>query len=145
MLLIAITVAIATLVTGWVSTITRSTQATVENRTTEATECASAAISIDQVYIVGNGTARVVIRNSGGSDNVVVNNVTVFNTTGSQFSSAAVPLTINRGVSYTFTIVAAPNPTVIHVNQCPSAFSKAIVSTNCGWVSATFDRTPKCA
>ncbi|MBI2972160.1 MAG: hypothetical protein HYY37_07105, partial [Candidatus Aenigmarchaeota archaeon] len=29
-------------------------------------------------------------------------------------------------------------------NTCPDDFSKVIVTTNCGGVSATFDRTPRC-
>ena len=143
-LLIAITVAIATLVTGWVSSVTRSTQASVENRTSEATYCASASIAIDQVYLVGNGTARVVVRNSGGADDLVLSNVTVFNATGSQFSSAAVPITLDRGESYTFTI-STTGIAVMHISGCPAAFSKALATTNCGGVSAAFDRTPKCA
>ena len=144
-LLIAITVAIATLVTGWVSSVTRSTQASVENRTTEATNCASAAISIDDVYVQDVGataTVNVVVRNTGQTDDLVVQNVTMYNTSGGSLSAAttAIPLSdFDRGEVNTFTITSAPIPT------CPTNFQEVIATTNCGGVSAKFDRTPKCS
>ena len=147
-LLIAITVAIATLVSGWISTITRGTQVTVENKTSEAVECAAAAVSIDNVYIVGNNSVRIVVRNSGQANDLEVTNVTAINTTGSVFSfgtSQPVLTDFDRGEAFTF-VINASGITLFGTqgNTC-LAFSKAIVTTNCGGVSAVFDKTPRCA
>ena len=147
-LLIAITVAIATLVTGFVSSLTRSAQVSVENKTTEAVDCASAAISIDQVYMVGNNTVRVVVRNSGQINDILIYNVTVFNSTGSEFSfGTTVPVLTNfdRGTAYAFTITNPASLGTVFGRTCPADFSKAIVTTSCGGVFAVFDKTPRCA
>src|SRR3989338_6921713 len=104
-LLIAITVAIATLVSGWISTVTRGTQIAAENKTTEAVDCAAASISIDNVYMAGNNTVRVSVRNSGQTNDLQITNVTVINNTGSVFSSAEAPYSdFDRGELYTFVI-----------------------------------------
>lgn len=139
-LLIAVTVAIATLVMGWVSTITRTSQVTVSNRTTEAVNCASAAVVIDDVYIsTGARTASVIVRNSGQTDDLQLTFAPLFNSTGNSVSpSESLPVTdFDRGEIQTFTYTSTG------ISTCAN-FSRAIVATNCGGVSATFDRTPKC-
>ena len=50
-LLIAFTVAIATLVMGWFSTFTRTTTTSVTNSTSLAINCADARVTIRDVYI----------------------------------------------------------------------------------------------
>ena len=144
-LLIAITVTIATLVSGWISTVTRTTQIAAENKTTEAVECAAAAISVDQVYMVGNRTVRVVVRNSGQANDLVIANVSVINSTGSVFTFPTAPALTNfdRGDSYTFLVDTGTGGVTIG-RTCPADFSKVIVTTNCGGVASTFDKTPRC-
>ena len=150
-LLIAITVAIATLVTGWVSSLTRSTQVSVENKTTEAVDCASASITIDNVFVDTNGShpwrnVFIVVRNSGQIDDMQITNVTLFNSSGGEFSFGTTqPVLINfdRGSSYSFRVTntTAANPVG---TVCPTHFSKAIATTSCGGVFAVFDKTPRC-
>lgn len=139
-LLIAVTVAIATLVMGWISTITRTTQTTVSNRTVEAVNCASASIVIDDVYIsTAAATGTVIVRNAGQADSLQIAFAPLYNTTGTSVNPAQIlPISnFNRGQIQTLTYTSTG------ISSC-AAFSKAIVSTNCAGVSATFDRTPKC-
>ncbi len=145
-LLIAVTVAIATLVMGWLTTITRTTQVTVSNRTSEAVDCASASIAIEDVYIDAgiNQSQRVIVRNSGLLDSLQIISAQIYNRTGGNFSANSLPITnFNRGNVTTLVFIGGlANITV--VDSCPGAFSRAIVSTNCGGISAEFTGTPKC-
>ena len=140
-LLIAVTVAIATLVMGWISTVTRTTQVTVSNKTTEAVNCASAAVVIDDVYIqTSPRTATVIVRNSGQADDLQLTFAPLINATGNSVAPAeSLPVSdFDKGEIQTFTYTSTG------INTCAN-FSRAIVSTSCGGVSATFDRTPKCS
>ncbi|HLC76960.1 MAG TPA: archaellin/type IV pilin N-terminal domain-containing protein [archaeon] len=141
-LLIAFTVSIATLVSGWFSTLTRSTTTTVSNKTSESISCSNAQISIEDVYIsagsVATGSARVIVKNNGYTT-IGVNGLQIYNTTGQNFSSGFSPVsTFDAGAIQTFSIV---NVSVI---SCPSTFSKVIVTSNCGGITDTFDGAPKC-
>ncbi|MBI2076725.1 MAG: hypothetical protein HYT72_05760 [Candidatus Aenigmarchaeota archaeon] len=139
-LLIAVTVAIATLVMGWVSTVTRTTQTTVSNRTAAAVDCASASIVIDDVYIAtGAATGTVIVRNAGQTDDLYLVSASLYNSTGNSVNpTLTLPVTdFDKGEIQVFTYTSTG------ISSC-AAFSKAIVATNCAGVSATFDRTPKC-
>ena len=139
-LLIAVTVAIATLVMGWVSTVTRTTQTTVSNKTVEAVNCASASVVIDDVYVATvAATATVIVRNAGQTDSLQIVFAPLYNTSGNSVNpSQSLPVTgFSRGAIQVFTYGSTG------ITSC-AAFSKAVVSTNCAGVSATFDRTPKC-
>jgi len=141
-LLIAVTVSIATLVMGWVSTVVRGSQATVENRTTEAVNCASAGISIDDVYVTAgsSGTARVIVRNSGQADDLAIQSADIYNRTGDRFGSDGLTLTdFDRGE------VATLSFSLVSTGSCPSDFVEAIVSTDCPGISAKFSSRPKCS
>ena len=141
-LLIAITVSIATLIMGWMSTVARTTEVKVENKTMQAVDCSSASITIQDVYLkAGNGTgaASVIVSNSGQTDGLVIVSATLINTTGVSFASGSVPITnFDQGDVETLTF------TSINISVCPQSFSKVIVTTDCGGVSDTFDTTPKC-
>lgn len=146
-LLIAVTVAIATLVAGWLSTTVRTTQTTVSNRTLEATECSGASITIEEVYIDAglNTTNRVILRNSGQSDSLQIVSAQLYNITGGNFSARSLPITnFNRGNVTTLAFEQNSTAGAMMVSSCPGDFSKVIVSTNCGGVSAEFTGTPKC-
>lgn len=139
-LLIAVTVAIATLVMGWVSTVTRTTQTTVSNRTAAAVDCASAAVVIDDVYIAtGALNATVIVRNSGQTNDLELSSAPLYNASGNSANpSQTLPVRdFDKGQIQVLTYGSTG------IGSC-AAFSKAIVSTNCAGVSATFDRTPKC-
>ena len=144
-LLIAITVAIATLVSGWISTVTRGSQIAAENKTTEAVDCAAAAVVIDDVYVTDNGatsTIRVLVRNAGQANDMEIGNVTVFNSSGGGLTASSPTLptkNFDRGAVITYQFNSAPVP------ACPTDFQEAIVTTTCGGVFAKFDKTPKCS
>src|SRR3989338_43119 len=137
-LLIAFTVAIATLAMGWFSQLTRTTTTTVSNKTTEAVACSNAQVSIDGGYLRLNATesdARVLVKNSGFS-NLGITSLQVYNTTGANFSTGfggASSLTPGSLVAYNITMASIPT--------C-ATFSKVIVTTNCGGVTDVFESTP---
>lgn len=140
-LLIAITVAIATLIMGWMSTVARTTQIKVENKTSQAVDCSSASISIDDVYITAGsaGSANIIVRNTGQVDGLTVQSAQIYNTTGANFSTISTPITsFNKGDIATLRFLN------ISVATCPTDFSKVIVTTSCGGVTDIFDTTPKC-
>ncbi len=141
-LLIAFTVAIATLIMGWFSTLTRNTTDTVSNKTTEAVGCSNSQISIEDVYITAggtlNGSARVIAKNTGFSD-LTINSAQMFNTTGGNFSTGFSVVT-----DFTPGAIRTIYLTNVSASVCPTSFSKVIVTTNCGGISDTFDGTPKC-
>src|SRR3989344_974063 len=130
-LLITVVFVVGLIVTNWMTAITRSTQITAENKTAEATQCASAGITIDDVY-VNSTSARAIVRNSGQSDNLQLVNAVALNTSGSSSTVSSIDTDFDKGEITTI------NFTGISFNSCPSSFSKIIVSTNCGGISTEF-------
>ena len=141
-LLIAFTVAIATMVMGWFSTLTRETTATVSNKTTEAVSCSNAQISIEEVYVtagsLATGSARVVVKNTGFTT-LGISGLQVYNTTGHNFSTG-----FSTVSSFPSGSIQSFSLTNVSVPSC-AAFSKALVTSNCGGIADTFDGTPKCS
>ena len=142
-LLIAFTVAIATLIMGWFSTLTRTTTATVTNSTTQAVNCADARVSVRDVYIqtggaAGTQVANVIVENTGGSSVGLVS-LQLFNTTGNVFGAGFTAIgALNESQIVTYTITGAT------FASCPGSFSKAVLTTNCGGIGDVFTNTPKC-
>lgn len=142
-LLIAFTVAIATLIMGWFSTLTRTTTATVTNSTSAAVNCADARVSIRDVYIQTGGAAaaqvaNVIVENTGGSTVGLVS-LQLINTTGNVFGTGFTAVgSFNKSQLLTFTITGAT------FAACPGSFSKAVLTTNCGGIGDVFTNTPKC-
>ncbi len=157
-LLIAVTVAIATLTAGWVSTTVRTTQTTITNKTTEAVDCSAAAITIQGVYFhaseggsLSNGTAKAIVRNSGMTDDLTIAAVTFYNVSGGAFSGGTIrgPVTpvsnFDKGNAEVFNVSGTAVGASGFVGAtCPNDFSKVVVTTSCGGVSAIWDRTPVC-
>ena len=145
-LLIAFTVAIATLIAGWFSTFTRSTTSAVTNKTNLAVDCSSESISIKEVYVKTNSTnpatVRALVENNGFTDNLNITSAFVFNSSGQSTISSNIPVTgFNRGniVAITFNAVGG-----VAIPTCPTNFDRVVVATDCGGVSDTFTGTPKC-
>jgi len=139
-LLIAFTVAIATIVFSFYSSTIQSSTETVTNKTATAVDCSSASINIEDVFITGttSATARVIVKNNGFAD-LTIQDAQFINKTGHNFTTSNVPLTgFNKGS------IAALVFTNVNVSACPAGFSKVLVTTNCGGVSDIFDGTPKC-
>ncbi|MBI4450354.1 hypothetical protein HY642_00120, partial [Candidatus Woesearchaeota archaeon] len=107
--LVGMTVAIAVLVSGWLSTTITTSQRTVANRTVFATDCTTAEIVIDNVYSEAghNRTARAVVRNAGQTDGLQISAAQLYDRLGSNFTTtASLPITLNKGqiaiVNFTF-------------------------------------------
>ena len=138
-MLIAITVSIAMLIMGWFGALTKSTTDTVSNRTTETVGCTSARVSIDSVYLSPGtaGSARIIVKNSD-SRPIGINSVQLYNRTGDNFSTGFSSGTLGPSSIYTVYL------TGVSVPSCPADFSKVIVASSCGGVSAVFDGAPNC-
>ncbi len=115
-LLIAVTVGIGTLTAGFVSTTFQSAESTVTNRTTEAADCSSAEIVIDDAFAKtgDNGTVAVPVRNSGFS-NLQITSAQLYDRLGNNFSAGNMPVTgFSKGsiVNLNFQMPKLPNTTV---------------------------------
>ncbi|MFH0832694.1 MAG: archaellin/type IV pilin N-terminal domain-containing protein [Candidatus Aenigmatarchaeota archaeon] len=149
-LLIAVTVAIATLVMGWMSTTMRSTQTSVTNKTIQATECSTAGISIDDVYVAnatyGGFNVTAIVRNSGQTDSLQLVSAVVFLNNGSSFPNLTVmSQDFDKGQLERVKFGIVNNTLSNSVFNSQGNFSKVIVTTNCGGISDTFSGTPKIA
>ena len=141
-LLIAITVTVASLASGWLTSTIRSSTDTTTNRTDTALLCSGASIAIEDVYIVGTTSATITasVRNNGQIDDLVIQSAQVFNTTGGNFTlTTATPITdVDRGSIVQLSFVTGA------FAACPGDFSELIVTTQCGGIIDTFTATPKC-
>ncbi len=138
-LLVAFTVTLATIISGWFTTVTESTASTVSNKTEIATRCSSASLSIDDVYsgTGANITARAAVRNSG-SAGLTIKSAQLFNSAGFNFTAANLPVSLERGEAATIEFF------YVNITSCPASFSRLIVSSDCGNAGAVFDASPKC-
>lgn len=141
-LLISFAVTIGILVMGWLSGLTKTTTNTVSTSTGTAVGCSSASISIDDVYIVGNGTnsnVTVIIKNTGYKDGMHIISAVLLTNTGANFSTSIPPMPLTEFDKGDLVNIRFENTSV----SC-STFSKIIVTTNCGGISDTFSGSPKC-
>jgi len=142
-LIIVFTLSLATLIFGFLTANIKETTERIGNKTALAVDCASASISIEDVFASQrsptNFTVRVIVKNTGFTDGLVIQGAEVFNKTGSNFTAGGIPLSnFNRGNIATLVFEN------VSFTSCPKDFSKAIVTTSCGAISDTFDGTPKC-
>ncbi len=140
-LLIAFTVAIATLIAGWFSTLTRTTTSAVTNKTSLAVDCSSASINIREVFVKAGatGTVRALVENNGFIDDMNITSASVYNNTGHAVGGTGIPVTdFDRGESVVITFSS------VNVATCPTNFDRVVVTTDCGGVSDTFSGTPRC-
>ncbi|GEM_PF-1352273 len=137
-LLIVMAVTIAGLVFSWLNTFTTSTQRKVENRTSEAVNCAGASLRIREVYLQNGSaaTVRVVVENTGYVNNLTISGAQVLNTTGHNFTANNTPLMFNRGEIVTVLFIG------VSMTQCAN-FSKVLVGTQCGGINDEWTDTPK--
>jgi len=137
-LLIAFTVAIATIVMGWMGTFTRSTTETITNRTDLAIDCASAGINIEDVYVTAgeDGTARVVIKNTGFADNIVIQTVQLVKNNGQTYNATAAGTAVDSDFDKG-EIATATISTTTGWLLCTN-ISKVLATTTCGGVEDSF-------
>ncbi len=137
-LLIAIVITISMIIMGWLSTLTKTTTSTVTNKTQEGINCASASISIEDVYIIGTSSANVVVKNTGFTNGLNISG-TLLNITGYNFTATQPASLLNKGNVFTLNFPS------VSIATCPNSFSRVIVTTDCGGVIDTFTNAPKCA
>ena len=138
-LLIVIVVAIAALVSGWLTQFFSNTRETVNNRTDTAVTCSGSSILIESVYMASNGTSgrlTAIVKNDGLVDGQSITSAQYFNITGSNFSAtSALPVNnFNRGDIRTLLFENAS------IANC-SAFSQVVVATQC--TSARYRTAPE--
>lgn len=135
-LLILITIMVASLYIGWVSSLAKQTQVTVENRTRLGIDCTAVKVTIDDVYLdFATNRSRISVKNTGVVSDVV-QYAAVFNSFGQNATNlTSFPFNLTSGLTATieFNITG-------YIPACGN-FSKAIVSTQC--VSRDFTGTPK--
>jgi len=134
-LLIAFTVSIAMIIMGWLSSFARTTTTNITTKTEEALGCSDASIAIEHVYVSGT-SAAIVVKNTGFVDLNVSG--MIVNTTGGTCSTTS-PTTVARGETKALSLSEC-SPSGMGGVGCP-AFSRAIVTTNCGGVSDTVTST----
>ena len=138
-MLIVVVVALIGIFMTFSTSLLRSTQSTIGNRTTEAIECSGASITIDEVFLNkgATGSAQVRVVNNGLKNDLSIMSSTLFTKTSS-FAAANMPIS-NFGIGevevISFTNINAPD--------C-NDFSQVIVTTNCGIATDTFTKAPKC-
>ncbi|MBI2578155.1 MAG: hypothetical protein HYW26_00435 [Candidatus Aenigmarchaeota archaeon] len=125
-LLIAIALVVATIISGWVSGIATDQGKTVANKTEGITSCSAAGIAIEDVYLdTGTNISRVTVRNTGRSSATIIS-AQILSVTGVNGTlNTSLPLGIANGdikILVFNTTGAVPN--------CPN-FSQVRVSTEC--------------
>lgn len=125
-LLIAISVIVASLIMSWSSALTSGQQIVISNRSEEITECAGQDAKIEDVYLdFTTNKSRVTVRNSGQVDGKIVS-ASLQNLQGVQAQlNNTLPLIIKKGELKTLEFLI--NGTV---NACAN-FSQVRITTLC--------------
>jgi len=140
-LLIAFTVALGSVLMGWVASMQKESQSSIGNKTNELIDCNSADITIDDVYInYARNVSLVTIRNSGQVDNLQITGALFTNTQGTSANmtnTTTLPIVLNRGQirQLEFNITGV-------ITSCGN-FSQVLISTSCAGKKDTFTRTPR--
>ena len=136
-LIIALTVTVFGILGGWIPDLIKSTTTGVGNKSSEAIECTSADITIEDVYIdLTDNITRVSVRNSGFTTDEIISSQ-LFNNKGQESTNlTAFPINFPQG-----TIKSIEFNITNRITACVN-FSQVIVSTRCK--STTFSGTPKC-
>lgn len=121
-LLIAFTVAVATLIMGWFTTFTRTTTTNVSAQAEDVVGCSSASIQIRHVY-----DGIVLVENTGFKDFTTVV-AAIINNTGGICNSTATSLA--RGEIKAISVSGDCG-----TDLDDTTFDRAIVTTECGGVS----------
>ncbi len=135
-LLISVTVVIATLYAGWYSSLIGGQTKMIENKTRQSIDCTAARISILDVYMdFANNISRVNVRNSGQVDDTIIS-ANIYNSFGINGTNlSALPTALNKGniLSLEFNITGV-------IPACGN-FSKAFIASQCK--TDSFTSTPK--
>jgi flagellin-like protein len=139
-LLVVIVVIMASLITNFTTDIVRTSGDTVKNRTGSTVDCSGASIAINDVFLSNGtaGSAKVSVINNGLKDGMVIVSGVLYNNTGSGFSASNVPVS-----NFDVGEVASLNFANLSVPLCGN-FSYVVVTTNCGGVTDSYSKAPKC-
>ncbi len=137
-LLIALAVALSSMVTTWMTTLTKEQTASIGNKTTTAIDCTAANIDIKDVYIdFAANMSRIIVWNSG-QISLELKSATVLNKMGENATlNTTLPLVMSAGAIETVKFNISGT-----INSMQN-FSQVIVSTNCVGISDRFTGTPK--
>ncbi len=137
-LLIALTVSTAGIVTTWLTTLAKEQTASIGNKTTTAIDCTSANIDIKDVYIdMSANMSRVIVWNSG-QINIDIMSASVLSKMGENATlNTTLPMRLSAGAMTTIKFNISSS-----INSMEN-FSQAIVSTNCVGISDRFTGAPK--
>ena len=146
-LLIALTVTIAIIVTTWSSGFTTSSQVGTENKSKEIVGCSGAILEIEAVYVSviadGRTNATAVVKNGGLVDNLQIISAQLYTTNGTNISAINLPIqNLDRGGIVTLTF---PRTTL---TACPGNLSKVFVQSSCPGAADTYDvqyEPPNCS
>lgn len=134
--LIVLVVSIASLVTTWMTQLVKDTEEEIGQRATASIECSNAAITVENVF-VGEGSANIIARNSGLTDDLSIISAQIFDLFGNNFSAVNLPIAdFDRG---DIENILFTDPQIL----C-TTFSQATINTDCGSVSESFTGTPEC-
>lgn len=123
-LLIAFTVAIATIVMGWMSTTTRDTTQDISDKLGSATDCSNAAVSI-QGLTENGGNYTIMVSNSGYYNFTRVDGIILFTDgTVCEFDN----ITLNTGSLGTLTQTGCKDI------SAESEISRVSIATDCGGI-----------
>ncbi len=137
-LLIAISVLVASLIATWITSLTKEQQTTISNRSEEITGCAGHDIRIEDVYLdFITNRSRVTVRNTGQVDGKIISAIMTNQQGVNSTLNTSLPLTITKGELKTIefvlngTISACVNFSQVRVStQCVSDFYRK-KATNC--------------
>ncbi|MFC2143642.1 hypothetical protein ACFLQN_04560 [Candidatus Aenigmatarchaeota archaeon] len=134
--LIVLVVAVASIITTWLTTLVKTTEEDVSDRTGESIECSNADITIDELFI-SSGSGNAIIINSGFVDNLSLLSSQIINLGGLNFSATNTPVhDFNKGdvVNLYFS-----DPGI----NC-GTFSKLIITTSCASLTKEYTGNPTC-
>ncbi|MBI4018108.1 MAG: hypothetical protein HY368_00695 [Candidatus Aenigmarchaeota archaeon] len=125
-MVIAITLIIATLISSWISALSQEQGKTVSNKTEAITSCAGSGIVIEDVYLeTATNISRVTVRNSGRTTETIISAQILSKTGVNGTLNTSLPLSITSGdiKSLVFNTTGA-------ITSCAN-FSQVRVSTEC--------------
>ena len=132
-LLIAITLLISLIISTSFTSIAKSQTNEISARITEAVNCTSSDMSIEDIFLDG-GTGRVLVRNSGQISENLVRGLMLNSTGVGAAAFETYPISIVKGSIVTLTFNITGNITC-------SNFNRVTVTSQC--TVATFDKKPR--
>ncbi len=140
-ILIACTITLASAMATWFFSAAKTAANSMD--ASKAADCspASSSVKILGVFAGGgsNRTVRVMVQNSGFTDNLTITSALVYNISGHSVPAQSLPVWLNHGES---AVLVFAN---VSMDLCPYSFDRAVVATNCEGVIASYQHQPVCS